>query len=182
MKKIQFLVLALILAFLFTGCGGAKETLNNRVTYPDWYDIQDDPNRIHTFGTDTKVSEEMAVDGAKTNAYFDAALYVNTTVEGMIKKFASESGSQNPEINSFINKAVKLIAEAEFSGANISKREVYYVDTENGKRFKAYVRLSVPTETVNKNLMNQISREEALYNEFKASQAFQELERELGRD
>ncbi len=179
MKKIQILMLALLVAFLFTGCGGGKEKLNNRVDYPDWYDIQDDPNYVHAFGLDIKMSEELATDGAKTNAYYDAALYVNTKVEGMIKKFASESGYQNPEVNSFINKAVKLIAEAEFSGASITKREVYITDTENGQRYKAFVRLSVPTKTVNKNLLNQISHEEALYNEFKASQAFQELEKEM---
>jgi len=179
MRKIQLILLAVLVAMLFTACGGAKEKLNNKVDYPEWYDIQDDPNYVHTFGEDTKVSRELAVDGAKTNAYLDAALYVNTKVEGMIKKFASESGYQNPEVNSFINKAAKLIAEAEFSGANISKREVYKVETENGPRFNAYVRLSVPTQTVNKNIYNQISHEEALYNEFKASQAFQELEKEM---
>ncbi|MCF7911973.1 MAG: hypothetical protein K9M99_05560 [Candidatus Cloacimonetes bacterium] len=179
MKKIQILLLAVLVAMLFTACGGGKEKLNNRVDYPDWYDIQDDPNYVHTFGVDTKMSEEMAIDGAKTNAFYDAALNVNTKVEGMIKKFASESGYQNPEVNSFINKAVKLIAEAEFSGANITKREIYMVETENGPRFKAYVRLSVPTQTINKNIYNQISHEEAMYNEFKASQAFQELEKEM---
>jgi len=179
MRKIQLILLAVLVAMLFTACGGAKEKLNHQVNYPEWYDIQDDPNYVHTFGMDTKVSEEMAIDGAKTNAYFDATLYVNTKVEGMIKKFASESGYQNPEVNSFINKAVKLIADAEFSGASVTKREVYEVDTENGNRYKAYVRLSVPTQTVNKNIYNQISHEEALYNEFKASQAFQELEKEM---
>lgn len=179
MKKIQILLLAILVAMLFTACGGAKEKLNNKVNYPEWYDIQDDPNYIHAFGEDTKVSKELAVDGAKTNAYMDAALYVNTKVEAMVKKFASESGYQNPEVNSFINKAAKLIAEAEFSGANITKREVFRVETENGPRFNAYVRLSVPTQTVNKNMYNQISHEEALYNEFKASQAFQELEKEM---
>jgi len=179
MRKIQLILLAVLVAMLFTACGGAKEKLNNKVDYPEWYDIQDDPNYVHTFGEDTKVSRELAVDGAKTNAYLDAALYVNTKVEGMIKKFASESGYQNPEVNSFINKAVKLIAEAEFSGVSISKRDVFIVKTENGQRFNAFIRLSVPTKTINKNLYDQISHEEALYNEFKASQAFQELEKEM---
>jgi len=179
MKKIQILLLAILVAMLFTACGGAKEKLNNQVDYPDWYDIQDDPNYVHTFGEATQMSKELAVDGAKTNAYLDAALNVQTKVEGMIKKFASESGYEDPTVNSFINKAVKLIAEAEFSGANISKREVYKVETENGPRFNAYVRLSVPTQTINKNLHDQIKNEEALYNEFKASQAFQELEKEM---
>jgi len=181
MKKIQILLLAILVAMLFTACGGAKEKLNNEVDYPDWYDIQDDPNYVHTFGEATQMNKELAVDGAKTNAYLDAALYVNTKVEGMIKKFASESGYENPTVNSFINKAVKLIANAEFSGVNISKRKVYKVETENGPRFNAYVRLSVPTKAINKNLLDQIKNEEALYNEFKASQAFQELENEMNK-
>lgn len=184
MRKIQLVVLALLVAFLFTGCGGSKEKIsnNNQVNYPDWYDIQDDPNYVHTFGFDTKVSEEMAMDGAKANAFYNAALNVNTKVEGMIKKFASESGSQNPEINSFISKAVKLIADAEFRGANVTKRAMFNVETENGHRYKAYVRLSVPSKTIDKNIYDQISHEEALYNEFKASQAFQELEKEMEKE
>ena len=180
MNKVHILILVLLVAFLLTGCSGNKEKLNNKDNLPEWYGIQDDPNYVHIFGMDTKVGKEMASDGAKANAYYDAALYVNTKAEGMIKEFVSESGYQIPDVNSFINKAVKLIAEAEFSGANISKREIFRVDTENGQRFKAYVRLSIPTKTVNKNLLDQISHEEAMYNEFKASQAFQELEKEIG--
>ncbi|MBT5421016.1 MAG: hypothetical protein HOK80_09000, partial [Candidatus Cloacimonetes bacterium] len=41
------------------------------------------------------------------------------------------------------------------------------------------VRVSVPKEAVNKNLMGQIKNEEALYNQFKASQAFGDLQSEM---
>ena len=50
--------------------------------------------------------------------------------------------------------------------------------TEDNK-YKTYVRVSVPKEAVNKNLVNQIKNEEALYNQFKSSQAFEELEGEV---
>ncbi len=159
MNKVHILILVLLVAFLLTGCSGNKEKLNNKDNLPEWYGIQDDPNYVHIFGMDTKVGKEMASDGAKANAYYDAALYVNTKAEGMIKEFVSESGYQIPDVNSFINKAVKLIAEAEFSGANITKWEIYLVDTENGKSYKAYVRISIQTRNIEYFILDQIEEE-----------------------
>ncbi len=45
--------------------------------------------------------------------------------------------------------------------------------------YKTFVRLSVPSDVVNKRMVDEIKKEEALYNQFKASQSFDELEKEL---
>ena len=52
-------------------------------------------------------------------------------------------------------------------------------ETPNGQRYVTYVCVSIPKETINKNMVNKIKQEEALYNAFKASQAFDSLDKEM---
>jgi PBP1b-binding outer membrane lipoprotein LpoB len=184
MKIMKIIVLALIAAFLITACGGGKQKIDKVsgvVEYPEWWRVQDDPNYVHTFGFATKVSETMATDAARANAMLEAAQYVESEVQGLVKNFEEEIGYENPEIHALTSKVIKEVANAKFSGTMITKTLPEQITTENGKRYKVYVRVSIPRETVNKNLVDQIKREEALYNEFKASQAFQELEFELNK-
>ena len=58
----------------------------------------------------------------------------------------------------------------------ITKQET--IITEEG-RYQTFIRVSIPKDAVNKNTLNKIKNEEALYNQFKASQAFDELENEV---
>ena len=46
------------------------------------------------------------------------------------------------------------------------------------KFYKAFIRLSVPKDVIEQTLAKEIKKEEALYNAFKASQSFQELDKE----
>ena len=86
-----------------------------------------------------------------------------------------------------MNHKLKTIFIFTFSILLFALGDVYaanwYVDKDaNGtKKYKTYVRVSIPKDTVNENLVNQIKKEEALYNSFKASQAFKELEHELNQ-
>ena len=82
----------------------------------------------------------------------------------------------NPQVLALTSKVVKAVAKAKFTNVMVTKQETIVTD-EN--RYQTFVRVSVPKEAVNKNLMNKIKNEEALYNQFKASQAFGELENEM---
>ena len=75
------------------------------------------------------------------------------------------------------SQVTRVVANAKFSGTNISMRRTY---TLEGGRFQTFVRVSIPKKEINNNLANQIRNEEALYNQFRASQAFQELDKQLG--
>ena len=145
MNKVHILILILLVAYLFTGCSGNKEKLNNKDNLPEWYGIQDDPNYVYSFGMDTKRGKELATDGAKTNAYYDAALYVNTKVETYIRNFLSEKGHDEEEIYKFIDKVVNLTETSKFFDIETTKQEVHLVDTENSQIYKAYVRISIHT-------------------------------------
>lgn len=177
MKVSKIVVLMLIAVFFVTACGGGGGPKGpKRVYYPEWWQEQNSPDYVQTYGMATKVSQNSAYDAAYANAMLAAAQYVETYVKGMVKNYEEEAGVENPQVLALTSKVVKAVADAKFSNVMVTKQETIITD-EN--RYQTYVRVSVPKEAVNKNLVNQIKNEEALYNQFKASQAFQELDKEV---
>lgn len=174
MKRMKIVVVLVLIGLLFLACGGPKGP--KRVWQPDWYDLQDNAEYVQTFGKAVKVSEGAAYDAAYANAMLQAAQYVESYVKGMVKNYNSESGVENPQVLASVEKVVKVVSNSKFANTMVTKRETIMTE-EN--RFKTFVRVSIPKEAVNKNLVNQIKNEEALYNQFKASQAFDELENEV---
>ena len=174
MKKIKIIVALLLVGLLISACGGPKGP--KRVWQPEWYDLQENAEYVQTYGKAVKMSESAAYDAAYANAMLQAAQYVESYVKGMVKNYNSESGIENPQVLASIEKVVKVISNAKFDKTMVTKRETIITDKD---RFKTFVRVSIPKEAVNKNLINQIKNEEALYNQFKASQAFEELENEV---
>ena len=96
----------------------------------------------------------------------------------MVKNFEQEAGVNNPQVLALTSKVVKVIADTKFTNALVTKQETIITDDN---RYKTFVRVSIPKDSINKKLANQIRNEEALYNEFKASQAFQELDKEINK-
>ena len=181
MKKLQIALLLLIAAGFIVACGGGGNDSPGvkKAYYPDWWMVQSSPDYIYSFGMDTKVSQNASYDAAYANAILMASQYVETQVAGMVKNYEEEAGMENPQVLALTSKVVKSVTDASFNGAQVNKQETIILD--NG-RYQTFVRIAVPKETVNRNLMNQIKNEEALYNAFKATQAFQELDDELNRN
>ena len=176
MRKITFFVLLLVVLTILSGCGKSGHKGLKKAYYPDWWLIQDNAEYVQTYGMATKVSQTTSFDAAHANAMLQAAQYVENYVKGMVKNYEEEAGVNNPQVLALTSKVVKAVAKAKFANVMVTKQETIVTD-EN--RFQTFVRVSVPKEAVNKNLMNQIKNEEALYNQFKASQAFGELENEM---
>ena len=125
------------------------------------------------------MSQNSSYDAAKANAMLEAAQYVESYVKGMIKNYEEEAGVNNPQITALTSKVVKVVSDAKFRNTNVTKQEAFK-NRDTGK-FKTFVRVSIPKDAINRNLANQIKNEEALYNAFKASQAFKELDEELNK-
>lgn len=180
MRVFKLVSLMLIVMFIITACAGKGAVQDaKKVWYPEWWDKQDDPNYVNVYATGVKVSENIAYDAAKANAMLEAAQYVESYVKGMVKNFEEEVGKENPSVHALTSKVVKNISKAKFSNTSVTKREVFKVIEDDMQKYKVYVRVSIPKETVNKNMLNQIKKEEELYNMFKASQGFDELEKEI---
>lgn len=176
MRKLRLLGLLVVVILVITACAGNGSKGVKKLYYPDWWQIQGNAEYVQTYGMATKVSQNTSYDAAYSNAMLQAAQYVETYVKGMVKNYEEEAGVENPQVLALTSKVVKAVAKAKFSNVMVTKQET--IITENN-RYQTFVRVSVPKEAVNKNLMNQIKNEEALYNQFKASQAFGELENEM---
>ncbi len=181
MRKMQIALILFVVAVLIAGCGGKGPAGPRRVYQPDWWMVQDSPEYVHTFGMGERVTQNTSFDQAKANAMLEAAQYVESYVQGMVKNYQEEVGVEDPTVTSLTSSVVKNVSNAQFSNTLVTKQEMLEVDTDHGKRIRTYVRVSIPKDTINKNLVDQIKREEALYNAFKASQAFDELEKEIDR-
>ena len=179
MKQMRLAVLLALVALVLAACGGGGDHQGvKKAYYPGWWMVQDNPDYVYSFGMDTKVSQNASYDAAYANAILMASQYVETQVAGMVKNYEEEAGRENPQVLALTSKVVKSVTNASFTGAQVNKHETIILDND---RFQTFVRIAVPKETVNRNLLNQIKNEEALYNQFKATQAFQELEEEVNK-
>ncbi|MBN2460548.1 MAG: hypothetical protein JXB60_02980 [Candidatus Cloacimonetes bacterium] len=167
------MVVLLLVACGKSGPGGVK-----KLYYPEWWQEQNNPEYVNTYGMATKVSQTMSYDAAYANAMLQAAQYVEVYVKGMVKNYEEEAGVNDPQVLALTQKVVKAVADAKFENAMVTKQETIVSEDD---RYQTFVRVSIPKEAVNKNMLNKIKNEEALYNQFKASQAFDELEKEVGQ-
>ena len=149
-----------------------------RIYQPNWFNLQNSPEYVQTYGQATKINQNSSFDAAREYAMLQAAQYVETYVKRMVKNYEEEAGVENPQVLALTSKVVKEISNAKFTNVKVTKRKT--IELDNG-RFQTFVRVSIPKETLNKNLMHKIKNEEALYNQFKASQTFDELEKELDK-
>ncbi len=181
-SKIIVVFMLISIAILSVACSSNKGPKHEQVDhvimyYPEWWDLQDNPEFVYTYGEGVKMTSSTAKDAAYANAMLQAANYVETKVKGMIKNFEEEAGVNDPQVLALTSKVVKVVASATFKGASIDKSETI---KQKDNKIKVFVKVRIPLSEVNKQTVNAIKNEEALYNEFKASQRFEELEKELG--
>ncbi|MBC8525414.1 MAG: hypothetical protein H8D22_00885 [Candidatus Cloacimonetes bacterium] len=163
------------MAFAFGCASTGKPGGPKKVWYPDWYGLQSEAgDYVYAYGEAKKMNNVTAFESAKAMAFNEAAQYVENYVKAMTKDFLKEAGTENTQVLQLTERTVKLVSKTKFSGVTVSKRETVQ---EEG-RFRSFVRLSIPGKEVKNTLLNTIKNEEALYNEFKASQSFKELEKE----
>jgi len=182
MKSGKWLILITILLIALFGCSSNKNAVTGgNVSYPKWWNTQTEKDYICTYGMATKSSQTMSMDAAKANAMAEAARYVETEVNAMLKNYEEEAGVNNPQVLALTQNVVENISHAKFGGVITGYIETYK-DTVKGKTtYTTYIQMKIPKDEVNRNLIVNIKNEEALYNQFKASQAFQELERKTGK-
>ena len=177
------LLLVVFSSLLLVACGGKGNGAAPRgmteVWQPSWYGIQGSPDYVFTYGTAERVSQQAAETSAQSSAYADAARHVEVHVQAMTRDFLSEAGVDNPQVLALTEQVVRTTANQRFSGTTVTQRQM--MQNENG-RYVAYIQLAIPREAINRDFVNRIRNEEALYNEFRASQAFAEMDRLLGME
>ena len=172
------LVLLIVSAMFLVACGGKKAKKPVPVYQPTWYGVVGNAEYIFAYGNAERSAQRSAESSAQASALAEAANAVEVHVQTMTKDFISEAGINNPEVLALVETVTKTVANQRFSGSTITNRQTIQLDNGN---FKAFIQYSIPKEQVNRDFMNRVTNEEALYNRFRASQAFEELEKAVGR-
>jgi hypothetical protein len=181
LNKMMLLLVLVAVVVMIASCSSNKKAnikpQGEEVYRPAWWATQPEQDYVCTYGQATKVSENLSVEAARANALQEAAQYVEVLVNSMLKNYEEEAGVKDPQVLALTQNVVKAVSSAKFTGVLMGKIETRKVNEPDGVRYKTWIQLKIPKDEINRKLANSIRNEEALYNQFKASQAFQELDK-----
>ena len=178
-------ILAMLLALVaFAGCGGGAKTTNltpqpepQVVGIPEWF-VSPPTDASYLFATATMTSRDMqmAIQKAETAARADLAQEMETRLGSLTKQFQEEVGlNEDSELMQQFTSATKLVTKQTLVGSRTDQKKVV---PEKGI-YRAYVLMSLPIGEANQQLMEKIKANRNLYTRFRATQAFDELNKEL---
>jgi len=171
MKKLILIITSIV---LFAGCASTRSgsTEETKTDTPDWwFNPAASETHYYAFGQAKKQNPSLAQKVATQRAKDDISNQVKSTVQNEIRDYMQESGlGENAQALEFSENTSVAISDNVLQGAIPDK----YFKANDGT---VYVRVSYAKDNVDKALVNSVKREEALYNEFKATQAFGRLEK-----
>ena len=172
MKKIKhFLPICFI---LFVACAGSRSgsTEETSTDTPDWwFNPATSETHFYAFGQAKKQNPSLAQKTATQRARDEISNQVKTNVINEIRDWMQESGlGENAQAMEFSENVSVATSNNVMQGAVADK----YDKMKDGT---VYIRVSYPKESVEKAIINAAKREEALYTEFKATQAFDRLDK-----
>jgi len=191
MKKYFISLLVLIFSMsLIVGCGGSKKSSKGGDS-GDFEELSDpfealtdmsngiiDAGGVSAVGQGTSKRMDLAKKKAVLAAQGNLAGILKTKVSKLNKSFQEEIGSaDDTEINEAFSDVVKAVAKATLSGA-ITKKVKYLRDKEKGLITAAAV-VAIEPDKVNMSLFDEIKKKPKLYERFRASQGYKELEKEM---
>jgi hypothetical protein len=190
MKRLFLFTLLAVLSFsLITACGGggksAVKDSSIEVIDDPFQDLTDLTSDIITggglaaVGQGTSERQDLAKKKAVTDAQGQLAEILEAKVNKMKKSFQEEIGTgSNTEINEAFTDVVKVLSKTTLRGA-ITKKTKFMKDKDTGM-FTAAVVVAVEPNTINMSLFDEMQKSQPkLYERFRASQAYKELEDEM---
>lgn len=167
-RKIQHVFLSIPIIFLI-GCASS---------IPDWYlNPPMSDNVFYGVGDANRAQMALSKKVATARARDEVANAIEVKVSTMLKDFMQSSGiGEDASALEFNESVSKHVAQVSMKGCVVSKTHV----AKDGTMY-VLVEYSAGTardEAINK-AKEEIKKREALYNEFKARQGFEALEKEL---
>lgn len=177
MKKIVGIILLMVFVVSMFGCGGGKKMVKED-NVPDWFlNAPSDPDYLYAANSATSSRMQIAIDKAKSGARLAIAQQLEVKVKGLTKKFEEEIGSgDNTELNEFFSQTMKSITSQSLNGSRISKKEI---DSESSGQYRAYVLMELPLNDLKANIVKSVKKNKNLYERFRASKAFDEMNKEV---
>lgn len=171
MRKILLLVLAI-------SCYGCASSLKVG-GLPGWYENPPNADAEYLYAAAAGDSRDMevATKKAKTQTRADLAQQMAIKVNNLEKLFQEEVGEDaDTELLEQFTSVTKIVTSETIHGATEEEKEIHQL--ENGT-FRVYVLMSLPIGEANAALMAKIQANKNLYTRFRASQAFEELDKEI---
>lgn len=129
---------------------------------------------LASVGTAKSRDQALAITRAKNNARVSLAQMVQVKIENLEKSFIEEVGeADTSEINQLFSSASKSITSQTLQGT-VPKMQKY--ESENGV-YTAYVLMVLSPDLIDASLKNSSAKH--LYERFRASKAFEELDKEI---
>ena len=178
MKRLTILFLFLVSLFLLNACGGSKELAKTDTgDIPEWYlNTPTGANYIFEAASSTSRDMDLAINKASTEARAKIARSLEVKVNSMQKKFEEEVGQgENSEFLSQFTQATKTVVSSELRGSQITEKKL----VKDGNNWRAYVLAKYPIGAAQKAFLNKITNNQNLYTRVRATEAFNELEKDV---
>jgi len=175
-KRVLVLILVSMLVLSVFGCGGGRKMVDEDET-PEWY-VNPPQSEDNLYGVYSATSQKMqlAFDKAKAGARNDIAQQMEVRIQSLEKQFQEEVGSgEDSELNTFYNQTMKAIASQTLNGSRVKEQEV----DKEGDVYRAYVLMELPLNDFRSKLVDKVKNNKNLYERFRASQAFDEMEKDV---
>ena len=187
MSKRASLLLALSLATFAAACApapavpagpGPSPVDANRL--PDWFtSVPTDANTLYAAVTAESRDLQLAINKAVTDGRNNLAQQMEVKFEGLSKRFQEETGlGADAQLLDQFTQAYKGIVSQTINGSRAAKQEI--VNTPAGG-YRAYVLVELPIGQASQALMQRMRANEQMYTRFRATQAFDELQKEVER-
>ncbi len=192
MRKVSYYLLLALVATSVIGCGGSRsaqqdddDMVEQKQRAPEFYALAE---KINKGGGVAEVAfaESEREDFAEQKAIIEAQRLISqryeTKVAGLTKRFAEEvSGNTSKggaEINELFSNTIKASTKTVLQGATKLKPPKTFKSKKSGK-FTCYVVYGIDPDNLNQSIMDQAKTNPKLYERFRASQAFQDLQKEM---
>ena len=179
MKHIAFTLLALTVCIGFSGCKSAPKMDSDKTMF-DYMQEEaakiSDKGGMAAVGISDSQNTQLAIARAKADARKNLAQQVQVKIENLEKAFIEEVGAaSSSEMNELFSSATKLITSQSLQGT-VPKMQKY--ETDDGVT-TAYILMVLNPDIVDASLRNGSSKAKHLYERFRASKAFEELDKEI---
>ena len=141
-----------------------------------------DSGGIAAIGVGVSPRRDIARDKATLAGRANLAKIYQSKVENLSKKFTEEVGSGfDSEINETFSEVTKVLATTTLKGS-YPKKVKYFTENFDGKTMHScYVLMAVEPKILNQSLFDELEKKDnKMYERFRASNAFEELNKAMG--
>jgi hypothetical protein len=177
MKKFALLIATTAIVALLAGCAGTPDT-KAEAQRPLFNEFQEmsteilESGGLAVVGIGESRSLEIALNKAKVRGRVELAQVLETKIEALQKDFVEETGlAADAQILSQFSSTAKIITSQQIQGSAAQELKYEVIDGV----VTAYSLMELNPKLV----MDQLEKAEELYTRFRATQAFENLDKEI---